>query len=171
MRLPRKQFTIRRLMVAVAISAVILVLLTRVHVLPIVAVAGMALVVIIPTALAPLGRRLDVAGWTASLQPFMVLVYLYATWITAWYVLGHRPRYWVDDPKYISPVVDVARSLVYCALLFGAPISLVTGLTLAGACYAWRAAVAPLLILPFAWIAAYVILRWDPHRVALWYMD
>jgi hypothetical protein len=171
MRLTRVQFRIRWLMVAVAISAVLLFLLTRIHVLVVVAVTGMALVVVIPAALAPRGRRLEVAGWAASFQPFMVLVYLYATWITAWCVLGHRPRPSLDDPKSISPIVDVPRALFYCSLEFGAPISLVTGLILAGACYARRSAVSPLLILPFAWLAAYAVLVWDPLRVAFWYMD
>jgi hypothetical protein len=168
MRLPRIQFTIRRLMVAVAIAAL---LLAWFHVCAVVAVAGMVLIVILPAVVAPPGRRLPVACWAASLQPLVPLVYLYATWVTAWCVLGHRPRPSLDDPKSISPVVEVPYCMFLVSVEMAAPFCLGTGLLLAVVGAVRRSAFGPLLAVPLAWLAAYLLLRWDPLGVLYWYMD
>jgi hypothetical protein len=63
----------------------------------------------LPILLAPAGRRLRAAAWVCSIYPLLVLASLYATWLTAWCVLGHPPRTYRDDPGSIGPAVDVLR--------------------------------------------------------------
>lgn len=168
MRVPRVRFTIRRLMVAVATMAVLLALL---DVRAVFALVGLGLVVVIPAVFAPPGRRLEAASWASSLQPMVVLLYLYATWFTAWCVLGHRPRASLDDPKMISEVVIVPYVMFAFSLLRGWLICVCTGLLLTAVCYLRRSNGYPLLILPFAWLTAYLALIWDPLYVLYWYMD
>jgi hypothetical protein len=81
---PRFRFTIQRIMVAVAVIAVFLAWL---DVRAAFALVGLGLVVIIPAAIASPGRRLKAGSWASSLQPAVVIFYLYATWVTAWCVL------------------------------------------------------------------------------------
>jgi hypothetical protein len=135
------------------------------------ALIGLGLVVVIPAAIASPGRRLEAASWASSLQPAVVLFYLYATWATAWCVLGHRPRPVFDDPKYISPIVDVPYVMFAFSLIFGWVICACTGILLSAVCYARRSNVRPLMVVPFAWLAGYFALIWDPLGVLYWYMD
>jgi hypothetical protein len=89
---PRVRFTIRRMMVAVAVIAVLLAWL---DVWAALALVGLGLVVVIPAAIASPGRRLEAASWASSLQPAVVLFYLYATWAAAWcvrWVTARDPR-------------------------------------------------------------------------------
>jgi hypothetical protein len=168
MRLSRVRFTIGRLMAAVAIIAILLAWL---DVRAALALAGLGLVVIIPAVIAPPGRRLEAASWASSLQPAVVLLYLYATWATAWCVLGHCPRPSLDDPKFISPVVEVPYVMFAFSIFLGCVICACTGLLLTAVSCARRSNFRPLLALPFAWLAGYLILLWDPLGVLYWYMD
>ena len=101
----------------------------------------------------------------------VVLFYLYATWAAAWCVLGHCPRPSLDDPKYISPVVEVPYEMFAFSMLFGFVICACTGLLLTAVCCARRSNPRPLLALPFAWLAGYIALILDPLGVLYWYMD
>jgi hypothetical protein len=168
MPLPHARFTIGRLMVAVAVIAVLLAWL---DIEAGVALVGFGLVVIIPAAVASPGHRLEAASWASSLQPAVVLFYLYATWATAWCVLGHRPRPSLDDPKLISPIVDVPYNMFAFSLMFGWMICAWTGLLLSAVCIARRRNFRPLLFLPFAWLAGYLALVWDPLGVLYWWFD
>jgi hypothetical protein len=168
MKLHRVRFTIGQLMTAVAAIAFLLVWRDlRVAA----ALVGLGLVVIIPAAIAPPGRRLEAASWASSLQPAVVLFYLYATWVTAWCVLGHCPRPSLDDPKYISPVVEAPYVMFAFSLFYGWVICACTGLLLTAVCCARRSNPRPLVVLPFAWLAGYVALMFDPLGVLYWYMD
>ena len=100
-----------------------------------------------------------------------MLLYLYATWATAWCVLGRCPRPSLDDPKYISPVVEVPYVMFAFSIFYGWVICVGTGLLLTGVCYARRSNIRPLLALPFAWLAGYIALMCDPLGVLYWYMD
>jgi hypothetical protein len=168
MRLPRVRFTIGRLMLVVAVIAALLAWLDARAAL---ALMGLILVLIIPAAIAPPGHRLEAASWASLLQPAVVLLYLYATWAMAWCVLGHCPRPSLDDPKYISPVVEVPYVMFAFSIFYGWVICVVTGLLLTGVCYARRSNIRPLLALPLAWLAGYLALRCDPLGVLYWYMD
>ena len=157
MRFPRLRFTIGRLMAAVAVIAILLAWL---DVRAALALVGLGLVVITPAAIAPRGRRLEAASWASSLQPAVMLLYLYVTWATAWCVLGHCPRPSLDDPKYISPVVEVPYVMFAFSIFFGWMICICTGLLLTTACCVRRSNFRPLLTLPFAWLAGYFTLIW-----------
>ena len=149
MRLLSVQFTIGRLMIAVAVIAVLLAWL---GVWATIALVGLGLVVIIPAAIASPGHRLEAASWASSLQPAVVLFYLYATWATAWCVLGHCPRASLDDPKFISPVVDVPYVMFAYSFMGGSMICVCTGVLLSATCRARQRNIRPLLALPFAWL-------------------
>jgi hypothetical protein len=168
MRLPRARFTIGLLMLVVAIFAVLFALL---DVPATFALVGLGLVVIVPAAVASPGRRLEAASWASSLQPAVVVFYLYATWATAWYVLGHRPRASLDDPKFISPIVLVPYVMFAFSLTLGWMICGCSGLLLSSIFLARRRNIGPLLALPFAWFLGYLALMLDPLNVFYWYMD
>ena len=168
MTLPRVRFTIGRLMAAVAVIAI---LLAWVDLRAALALVGLSLVVISPAAIAPPGRRLEAASWASSLQPAVMLLYLYATWATAWCVLGHRPRSSLDDPKSISPIVDAPYIMFAFSLMLGWMICAGSGLLLSAVCLARQRDLRPLLALPFAWLAGYLVLLWDPLGVLYWYFD
>ncbi|QEH39318.1 hypothetical protein OJF2_79330 (plasmid) [Aquisphaera giovannonii] len=168
MRPTSVRFTIGRLMAAVAVIAILLGWLGLWAAL---AFVGLSLVVIIPAAIAPPGHRLEAASWASSLQPAVVLFYLYATWATAWCVLGHPPRPALDDPKSISPIVDVPYDMFAFSLMLGSMICACTGLLLSAVCLVRRRSVGPLLTLPFAWLAGFLALASDPLGVLFWYFD
>jgi hypothetical protein len=168
MTLHRVRFTIGQLMIAVAAVAVLLVWRdVRVAF----ALVGLGLVVVIPAAIAPPARRLEAASWASSLQPAVILSYLYLTWVTAWCVLGHCPRPALDDPNRISPVVDVPYVMFAFSASYGWGICACTGFLLAATCCVRRSNPRPLVALPFAWLAGYIALMFDPLGVFFWYAD
>lgn len=166
MQLPRMQFRIGGFMVAVAIMAC---LLAWFEVVAVIAMSGLVLVVVVPTLLASPRRRIEVAIWASCLQPVVVLLYLYATWITAWCVLGYRPRPSLDDPKFISPIVDVPYEMF--ANSYAELILLGTGLLLVSVCFVRRSNRLLLLIVPVAWVTGWISLFSDPFGVFFWYAD
>ncbi len=168
MRLRRVRFTIGRLMVAVAVIAA---LLAWRDVRVAFALVGLGLVVIIPAMIAAPGRRLEAASWACSLQPAVVLFYLYATWATAWCVLGHCARPSLDDPKYMSPVVDAPYVMFAFSVSIGSMICLCTGILLSVVCCVRRSNGRPLLALSLAWLAGCLALMCDPLGVLHWYLD
>jgi hypothetical protein len=78
-------------------------------------------VAVLPIALAGRGRRLRAAAWVCSLYPLLVLGSIYAVWLTAWCVVGHRPRIGLDDPESIGPIVPVPIKLSE-AFVLGLPV-------------------------------------------------
>jgi hypothetical protein len=105
---------------------------------------------VLPVVMASPARRLSVAAWVGSLYPVLLLSFLYATWLTAWCTLGHRPSSH-DDPKHISV-------LVY--MLFVSSATLVVGLL----------RLAPLLSAYFVIVQAVVSIRSEglsPFQAAL----
>jgi hypothetical protein len=167
MRRPRLQFRLAWLMTAVAIIAL---LLAWFHPSSVLALVGSAVVFVVPVAIAQPERRIRVAAWALSLYPVMVPVYLYMTWLTAWCVLGHRPRYCLDDPKYINPLVDVPLMMTAFSISVW-PISMCSGLILALVSNKHRSVADPLLSLSAVWLSVVAFLLWDPLRVFDWLMD
>lgn len=82
--------------------------------------------VFLPIVMASPARRWQIAAWVGSLYPLLLLAFLHATWLTAWCVLGHRPRVSLDDPKHIGPIVDVliisTTTLMAGLLTFALPL-------------------------------------------------
>ncbi len=168
MKSHRIRFTIGQLMIAVAAVAFLVVWRDlRIAF----ALVGLGLVVIISAAIAPPGRRLEAASWASSLQPAVVLSYLYATWVTAWCVLGHCPRPSLDDPKYISAVVEVPFVMFAFSMFYGWMICACTGFLMAATCCVRRSNPWPLFALPLAWLVGFIALVADPLRVLYWLMD
>jgi hypothetical protein len=158
-------------MIAVAIIAVLFAWLDIWDVVALVGIGLLGLVVIIPAVIASPGRRLVAASWASSIQPAVVVFYLYATWAAAWCVLGHRPRPSLDDPKFISPIVAVPYVMFAASWTFGSILWFSNGLWLSTVCLVRRKNIGPLLFLPLAWLAALLALLWDPLGVLYWYMD
>jgi len=136
----------------------------------VVASVGLALVVVIPVTAAAPASRVRIAAWVLSLYPVMVPVCLYATWVTAWCVLGHRPRSSLDDPKFISPIVDVPYRMTHLSVSCW-PVSIGIGLVLAVSPFKHRPRINALWILPLARLSIFAILVWDTMGVLEWFMD
>ena len=62
----------------------------------------------------------------AYAYPVLMLASLYTTWFAAWAVLGHPPRPSLDDPKYISTLVDIPYVLTML-LIIAMPGAMVLG--------------------------------------------
>jgi hypothetical protein len=91
---------------------------------------GVALsVAVLPVVLARPGRKLRASAWVCSLYPLLILGSVYATWLTAWFILGHQPRISLDNPKDISPIVDV-EFISTTVFILGSPIALILGVPL-----------------------------------------
>ena len=73
-----------------------------------------------------IAKMLLVVAW---IYPLLPLIGLYVTWLTAWWMLGHRPRSSIDDPKSIGGPVDFAY-MATALLLMSRPIGLPVGLWL-----------------------------------------
>jgi hypothetical protein len=140
-----------------------------------IAIGGISL----PILMAAPGRRLRAMIGVASVYPFLILSALYATWFTAWCILGHRPRVALDDPFSISPIIDVMIWAPHI-LLFGAPLIgfiyaplIITGVywNMAQRRTPPRKGAEQLLIPAFAWLSSFVILWADPASVFDWFLD
>ena len=142
--------------------------------------AAVICVVVLPIPLAAPGHKLRAAVWVCSLYPVLILFSFYATWVTAWCVLGHRPRVYLDDPTRISPIVGMVASTPYILLTSGLPIIWCVCAPVLLAMAYWNIAqrrTRPLkeamqLVIPLcAWLLVFGILRWDPGYVLYWYFD
>jgi hypothetical protein len=128
------------------------------------------------------GRRLRAAGLVVSFYPVLLVCSLYATWFTAWYVLGHRPRSSLDDPKYISPVVLVPY-FTTCVLIVGIPFGLLAWIALLRASFIQNLrpdrfrpvrAAADALISAVSWLSVLFICVWNMLGIGTileWFMD
>ena len=115
----------------------------------------------------------------AYAYPVLMLASLYATWFVAWAVLGHQPRPSLDDPKYISTLVDIPYvfTMILIIAMPGAMV-LAVGMTplhlrKSGSStnsVAVKTTLA-LLILAALWAATIAVCRLDPWNVSMWYMD
>jgi hypothetical protein len=120
-----------------------------------------------------------VAAWVCSFYPAALLSSLYATWLTAWFELGHCPRVYLDDPKFIGPIVKVPYIVTWILLrqfIAASKISVVLILASVGRLLARRKSLdrvaALLILLPFvAWVLSVALIRWDPGYVYYWFLD
>jgi len=114
-------------------------------------------------------RRLDWLVWGGAMLP---AASIYFTWLVAWLTLGHPPRPSLDDPRQISPIVNI---VYFIAVLFlvSLPVSVITGpivqLIDAGRSLPIRVTYATISF--FVSVGAILLLRWDPLDVVYWYMD
>jgi len=111
--------------------------------------------------------------------PALLVGSLYYTWFVAWAVLGYQPRPSLDDPKYISAIVDIPYAMTMI-MFMGFPYAAVIGVVMTPVSLASRiqsksglivATLIGFVLLTVLWCAAIGFLRMDPWRVGTWYMD
>ena len=114
-----------------------------------------------------------------SAYPLLMACMMYATWLAAWGLLGHRPRPSLDDPKSIAPLVDVLYNAAL-VLMTGAPVALLLSAVFATADLCARVArarrvkpvhVAAGVAVIGSWVGTIALLGWDPGLVGYWFMD
>jgi hypothetical protein len=128
-----------------------------------------------PTTFRPEVRPAQVAFVACWSFPALLVGSLYATWLLAGSVLGHRPRANLDDPTSISALVN----LLYCQTCI--LVVLLPGAVLGGvAALFWEwldrrvrpAGVAVRgVLLAATYAGAIALLRWDPLSVSKWFID
>src|SRR6185312_12782716 len=124
-------------------------------------------------------RRLVVSAWVMALYPMILLSALYAAWFIAWHALGHPPRPSLDDPKFISPLVDKACDAAGIVMM-GTFLSLLACILLTAVMFgrSWfakdnpqsRVDLSPIFIL-LTWFAGIGIILVEPSRVLEWHFD
>jgi hypothetical protein len=125
-------------------------------------------VAILPILLAPRGHKLLAATWVCSLYPLLYLGSLYATWFSAWSVLGHQPQMSLDDPTNISTFVDIAY-ISTMVLMLGTPAALILcfPLVLAHGVRNFRSTRLPTLKLAARLVIALMVWSWAFAIVSL----
>jgi hypothetical protein len=136
----------------------------------------------IPIVLTAPGRRLEAAAWFLCACPVLYLCSLYATWLSAWVVLRHRPSWVVDDPDVIFSAVPV-QFIVTVILMLICPIALVFCGPLMFAAVRERmrrkdigafGAAARLSVPLGLWLCVYAIARWESlsiRNILGWFLD
>src|SRR5262245_3669981 len=107
MRLYKARYRLWQIMLAIAVFAGLFAMLAIFGVTFAAAIIIAVGVIVLPILLAGPGPRLGAPAWAFAPPPLLALLSLYAAWFTAWLVLGHRPRSSLDDPKFISSLVEV----------------------------------------------------------------
>jgi hypothetical protein len=80
------------------------------------------------------GIRVGAFGWSlAFFYPVIAASSVYFYWIVAWFLLGHRPRPSVDDPKEVGWAIGYVYNIVLILVVLLPPMS-VGGLALAILC-------------------------------------
>ncbi len=131
-----------------------------------------------PTTFA-VGRRMTrgwmIATWFVWLYPVLWLVYAHLVWIVAWAFIGHMPRWSLDDPKQISPIVSLLCGVAMITLV-GVPIAPLIGIIATVRYYRLRRARTGLGILIQSgviaiWFGVIVLARVDPLGAVDWLFD
>jgi hypothetical protein len=93
--------------------------------------------------------------------------------LSARLALGHWPRPYLDDPKFISAFVNLHAHLV-AVLLVAWPAALLGTLLFGGVQLrrsGWRRVVPWGLASLLLWVVFFTVPRWDPGRFFEWFMD
>jgi hypothetical protein len=193
MRLAQLRYKLWHIMLAIAILGGLLALakMTGFVAMPIT-----ICLVLGPSLMAAPGRRLRTATWICAIYPVLILASLYATWLTAWCVVGQPPQQSGIGPKSISPVVDVPLAATYWliggvpfVLLLFAPLAMTAAdvarnpsarenqalkeflqrvtAPISWGVFSW----APIPWGVFFWLSVFVILLFDPLGVSVWFID
>lgn len=107
--------------------------------------------------------------------PALLPLSLLGTWCAGRLALGHWPRPSLDDPKLISPWVDIPYGITEALMMLGFPLFIAGVLELLGC--AWRNRperrrhVLTVIVSVAALIASIALLRWDPLQIVNWYTD
>ncbi len=122
----------------------------------------------------PPSRLLGRAATCTAAYPLLMLNLLYGQWLLSWWVLGHRPRPSLDDPKNVFGVnwlhIITAAALVgFVPAGCGALVLntlYVVGRRLGLLCLLVR-----LTVVVAIWSGSFLLLDRDPGRVLYWWLD
>ncbi|XAM00572.1 hypothetical protein OT109_04110 [Phycisphaeraceae bacterium D3-23] len=107
--------------------------------------------------------------------PFVLIAAHYLTWFTAWGALGHRPRLYIDDPKYISAWVTACFNITVLVMIAFPAAFLIGFFATSWYCISHRrsffATSALLVTFLGLWGAMIGFVAWDPNNVINWFMD
>lgn len=127
-----------------------------------------------------LGRRLGrdqgigVLTWLSGVYPLIVIFLVLLSWITSYVQLGHKPRYWVDDPQRISSALSVVVAALYLLAISWFVAAMISASLWAIGLISrilqrenlWAVAIPPL-----AWGVLVGLVYWDPGSVLKWLAD
>jgi hypothetical protein len=177
-----REIVLKRLWHIMLAIAVIAGLFAAFGVIGTIAILMVGSVLVGPVILARPGYKFPAFAWVATLYPLLLVASIYATWFTAWIVLGHQPRMSLDDPKFISPIGDVPLTATYL-LMLGAPGAFVLCVLIALAFVAQGVgrdgvhpakACARLLAPVVSWVSPFLLSSSDLFGfscIAVWFMD
>src|SRR5688572_20939701 len=111
------------------------------------------------------------------MYPVWLVASFYATWVVAWFSLGHRPRPNLDDPKFIGGLIDLAH-VIPGLLAIGLPVLTPLGLAASFCCpirarngSRFKQSIALAFLYFVLCTVALLVLRADPGRVVEWWID
>ncbi len=119
-------------------------------------------------------RRLRIAANASLVYPVIFLAVLHGQWLLSWAVLGHMPRVSIDDPQDIDGAswMQSVTLVAMCGVLPVAACALVLNVWhVADARRGWAAMLGRVVALAAFLFAAFACMRWDPWRVAEWWID
>ena len=115
--------------------------------------------------------------WLANLSigyPLFLIFVLYMEWWLAGQVLGHPPRLYADDPKYIDEIAGIQTlvALTFLGLIPFLPFA--TALNV----YCTRVPIrrdgqlaVRMILVGLTWFGTVMFLSWDPWEVLKWWLD
>jgi hypothetical protein len=120
-------------------------------------------------------RRWRRVAMISSFYPWVGMLIVIGTALHAWHLLGHWPRIYVDDPKFVAGLGPMYVLVMTC--LFGFPFGLFIN---AGATFmvfihaefrGWRQYAAPLAIASVGWTLWVILIKNDPGQIYIWLGD
>ena len=119
-------------------------------------------------------RWLAFFAHATAAYPLLLLGSLYGEWLLSWWVLGHRPRPSLDDPKSIDATIWM-HIVTYLALRGFAPAGCVAVVlnTLYAINHRVRGSrlLVRVAVIAALWLGTFALLRWDPGLVLFWWFD
>ncbi len=109
--------------------------------------------ILVPAAVAPSGRRIEAGYWAMAIHPLLLLVGL-AAWRAFWpqSLLYPKDRTLFNTTPYFMAYLS----------RFYLPIFAILGLALAAYRSSRRSVFISLLVLPITWITTLIVLTWNP---------
>jgi hypothetical protein len=163
--MPRVQLQIRWLMAGVAALAVLLSLPTPVPQLLLLP-GTVAALILVPTALAPRGRRVEVAYWAMALHPLVFLA-----WLALWRCLvDARQLYPMHRGWYFTVTLELPYFLAFLTRWYLLALLAIAGIVAAPR-PTGRALAIPLMLMIVVWFSTALVVEWDPFEVGDWFWD
>jgi len=115
---------------------------------------------------------IQAAHMIALAYPILLVGQFYASWLLAWVILRRQPRVSWDDPKDVLGMLNLLGCLV---VLFMGPAGGIAGASILARFIWrdgswWRSMVLSMATVAL-WLAAFMLIRWDPLRVVEWWID